>query len=223
MPRAAAPAVGGREIQPQEFVYDAQADELRWVLPEAGYVRLRIGVEGFPHLGTLKDWEWMAAGSHALKWDGHDPSGWVNLEAHPHRDIKLTVFAPDRQAAPGYLHGRHAREVCHEARLQVTFPEAARHDARGWPIVAGVVPVRVTLDPYDAPHWVNTRYEVALFVDLVALFEEEESTNPYTYLWDTRGLNPGEHLLTVNVLSYDDHFGVATVPVIIAAGEAGAS
>ena len=65
---------------------------------------------------------------------------------------------------------------------------------------------------------VNRRFEVVIYEDLTVLFEEEESTNPFTFLWDTSKLPPGEHLLTINLLSYDDHYGVATVPVAIAPG-----
>ena len=31
------------------------------------------------------------------------------------------------------------------------------------------------------------------------------------HLLDTRALAPGPHLLTVNVLAYDDHFGTQTI------------
>jgi hypothetical protein len=77
------------------------------------------------------------------------------------------------------------------------------------------VPVRVTLEARDASSLVNERFEMALYEDLQFLFEEEESLNPFTFLWDTTHLTPGAHLLTVNVLGYEDHYGVATQPVII--------
>jgi hypothetical protein len=82
-------------------------------------------------------------------------------------------------------------------------------------VVSGVVPVRVTVDAADAPHLINSRFEVALFEDTTFLAEEEEGTTPFTYLWDTTRLRPGEHLLTANILSYDDHYGVATVRVMV--------
>jgi hypothetical protein len=58
-------------------------------------------------------------------------------------------------------------------------------------------------------------FEVALYVDLNFFFEEEESTTPLTYLWDTSQLTPGPHLLTVNVFSYDGRIGTLTRSVIV--------
>ena len=34
-------------------------------------------------------------------------------------------------------------------------------------------------------------------------------------VWHRNLLPPGTHLLTVNLLTYDDHYGVATVPVTV--------
>jgi hypothetical protein len=79
------------------------------------------------------------------------------------------------------------------------------------PVVSGVTPLRVTLDPAHAVHLVDTRFEIMVFVDTVFLFESEDGSNPFNHLLDTRALAPGPHLLTVNVLAYDDHFGTHTI------------
>ena len=80
----------------------------------------------------------------------------------------------------------------------------------------GIVPVKVVLAESDREALTNARYEVAFFVDNVFLFEEEDGFSPYTYMWDTRGLNEGEHVLTVMVQSYDDHIGTQSRKVRIA-------
>lgn len=231
---------GGEEIEPRDFTYDAATRTWRWVMPRAGWARLRIGIEGFPHLRTLLDWRPLEAGPHELAWDGRDASGLLQIDRHPHLTMKLMAFAmphntiivrnetssaarPSQAAAyaplvqkrGGAFHAKHPRAVCREVRFRVEFPDAAPRDAQGRPVLSGTVPVRVMLDERDASYIVNQRYEVAFFEDLVTLFEEEESSNPLTYLWDTSHLTPGEHALTVNILSYDDHFGVVTVPVVI--------
>jgi hypothetical protein len=230
---------GGEELQPREFVFDRQTGALRWVMPKAGRARLRIGLEGFPHLRTLLDWEPLEAGQRQIVWDGLDASGQVRLMTHPALLIKLSVFAladntiivhseasmsglpsdpmyPSHRKGEGaYFHARHPRPNCHEPRIDVEFPDGTRYDAEARPVLTGTVPVRVVADPRDAPALVNARFEVALFEDLAILFEEEEASNPFTFLWDTTRLPPGPHLLTVNVLSYDDHYGVVTQPVII--------
>ena len=122
-----------------------------------------------------------------------------------------------REAA--YLHARHPRGMCHETTVHIEFPGIARADPHGRPILSGVVPVRVTLDDSDAQSMVNQRFELALFEDLTFLFEEENGANPFTYLWNTAQVPPGEHLLTVNILGYEDHYGVETRPVLIEAAK----
>ena len=233
---------GGEELQPREFVFDRQTGAMRWVMPKAGFARLRIGLEGFPHLRTLLDWEPLEAGEHTLQWDGLDASGLIRSSEHPNLSIKLSAFAlPDNTmivhgssqttdhgrrtmdstyhplARPDatYFHARHPRAVCHDVAFRVEFPAARRRSAEGYPVVSGVVPVRVSVDAPDVARVVNQRFEMVLYEDLTLLFEEEESLSPFTFLWDTTKLPMGRHLLTVNLLTYDDHYGVLTTPVII--------
>jgi len=231
---------GGEELEPRDFTFDRATGQLRWHMPRAGRARLRVGIEGFPHLRTLLDWEPMEAGWQQLTWDGLDASGLIRAIDHPNLMVKLSAYAlpdntiivrgspvdalpsalpvtypPEHATGRAYLHARHPRQGCHEAKLSIQFPEGTRYDGQRRPRLSGTVPVRVTLDAREAPSLVNERFEVALYEDLNFLFEEEESLNPFTFLWDTMHLTPGAHLLTVNVLSYEDHYGVATQPVII--------
>jgi len=177
-------------------------------------------------------------------WDGWDASKLVRLIEHPQASIILQAFAmPDntiivrapsvpadtsradeRRYPPldhpdaSYVHARHPRAICHDVAFRVEFPEATRRTPAGEPILSGQVPVRVTIDGRDEQHLVNQRFEVMLYEDLLALFEEEEAVNPSTFVWDTSRLPPGRHLFTVNILSYDDHYGVVTQPVMIEPG-----
>ncbi len=237
------PNTGGEELQPRNFTFDQQTGAFRWVMPKAGRARLRIGLQGFPHLRTLLDWEPLEAGEHTVVWDGLDASGLIQLKGHPRLAIKLSAFAlPDNtvivrgdsrqevtqierpmypadvKREPAYLHARHVRAVCHETGLHLEFPAGTRYDAQHRPLLKGTVPVRVVLDERDASSVTNSRFEVSLYEDLTFLFEEEEGANPFTFLWDTTRLTPGAHLLTVNILSYDDHYGVVTQPVMIESG-----
>ena len=61
----------------------------------------------------------------------------------------------------------------------------------------------------------NALFEVAFYVDLTFFFEDEESTTPMTWMWDTSELAPGPHILTVNVFSYDGRIGCITRPVVV--------
>jgi len=238
---------GGEELTPRNFSFEREPGRLAWMMPKAGYARLRVGVEGFPHLRTLLDWQPLEAGPQSLAWDGLDASGLIKAKAHPNLSIKLHAFAlPDntlivrgsgRPPAPGrggdaayppaakgpgaYLHASHSRAVCHEVGLSIDFPDSRATDAEGRPLLAGRVAVRVTIDPEDAGHLLDQRFETVIFEGLTVLFEDEESSNPFTFLWDTSRLRPGPQLLTVNMLSYDDHYGLATRAVVVQAAPAG--
>jgi len=196
---------------------------------------VRADLQGFPHLRTLLDWKPLAAGEHVIPWDGKDASGEIALDAHPALSIVLHGYsmpwnavilegegAAGASVEPGpepfpypslpqpeaaYLHARHEVGRCRELKLRIELPPGP---------VQGVVPVRVLLDPEDAARALDSRFEIAIYEDLTSLFEEEDGTDPFTFQWDTSHLSPGEHLLTVNLFSYDDHFGVATVPVVVA-------
>ena len=231
---------GGEELEVRDFSYDQKTGSFRWVMPKAGYARLRIGLEGFPHLRTLLDWEPLEGGAHEMVWDGLDNSGLIVLKEHPNLSVKLRAFAmpnntlivhststtqpsgqptypPITRSTSTAFHARHPRRTCHEVRVRLEFPGATQHDAQGRPVLVGTTPIQVILDESDASRLVNERFELALFEDLTVIAEEEKGTTPYTYLLDTTKLPSGPHLLTVNVLGGNDHYGVATRQVIIGA------
>jgi len=227
---------GGEELKVDHFTFDRQKRTLDFILPRAGRVRLRIGLSPFLHLRTLLNWDPMEAGAHTLVWDGLDGSGLIRAIEHPDLSINLAAFAlPDNAilvqgsrkedvshsvgSSPKYLrsglylHASHDRAHCHDISFQVEFPTLEK-DERGLPILQGKTLVRVQLEDKDRNFMVNQRFEVGFFVDTVFLFEEEEGQDPFNYEWNTTGLARGEHLLTVNVIGYEDHLGVKTVRVM---------
>jgi len=228
---ASAPVVpGGREVLAQRFTFDRETNTMRFVLPQASRVRLRVGMKGYPLLRTLYDWTPMLAGPHEIRWDGSDEMGLVEVTKQAQLDVNLSAFALpgnallvtgngplDRRPAgapaemPGesYRHALHTSEICREPRFRVELV-GARRGKSGLPVVSGVAPLRVTLDPSNAVHLVDTRFEIMVFIDTV-LFESEDGSNPFNHQLDTSALAPGPHLLTVNVLGYDDHFGTHTI------------
>ena len=64
--------------------------------------------------------------------------------------------------------------------------------------------MRIRLAEADIAPLLHGRFEVMVFVDAEFWFEEEEGTHPLTFRLDTRGLPAGAHVLTVNLLTYDD-------------------
>lgn len=236
----------GEALQPAEFTYDEPTGRLRWIQPRAGFARLRVAVEGFPLLDTLLDWEPLEGGEQVFDWNGLDASGAVQLGSHPGRWIALELFSMpantilvaggDGAGARGdwgpplhrplvaaderaFFEARKPRRDALAPRLSMEFPSARGTDPEGRPIVKGRVPVRVSIAPEQAASMVDALFEVALYVDLTFFYEDEESTNPVTWVWDTRELAPGPHLLTANVFSYDGRIGCLTRSVLVESTE----
>lgn len=131
----------------------------------------------------------------------------------------LPEYRPKKKIDPNlkYKHALHEKSLCHEPEFEVAFPKTLSQTADGTPVLSGnePVPVKVTISERDRHHLESARFEVMFFVDTVFIFEDEEGFTPFTYMWNTKGLSPGEHVLTVNIMSYDDHCGVESRKVII--------
>ena len=237
-----APQTGGLKVKPLEYTFDKKTGRITYVLPKACMVRLRVGLKDGMLIQTLFDWQPQTAGRHSLVWDGKDASGLMNLREHPELELNLTCYRVPANtimttgniialAKPKtkntnlsldlwsttnkYLHYTHDPFHCHEPKFTVSFPLATKEDGNETPMVTNTTPIRVVLDPRDARYIISKRFEVMLFVDGTYFFEMEEATSPFTFNWNTKGFKPGLHTVTVNVMSYDDHIGVVSQPVII--------
>ena len=222
--------------------YDQEKGEIHYTVPQAARVRIRVGLkDGGPLLITPLDWTEKVVGKYLVKWDGKDASGHIYLSSHPDRnlvifaytladnsiivksDIKAVLnrdlnvpalFSPDLPRDRD-IHARNYLRMPNEPRIDVKFQGGFEKTENGIPIIKGMVPVKVSIAPEDRLALENSRYEIMFYVDTVFLFEEESGFSPFTYMWDTRGLSEGEHLLTVNLWSYDDDCGVITKKVFV--------
>jgi hypothetical protein len=97
----------------------------------------------------------------------------------------------------------------------VQLPDELPRTLEGVPIVNRPVPLRISVAPHDQSHLLQRRFELVLYVDTVFLHEEEEGYSPFMYLFDPSTVSPGPHLFTINLLSFDDHIGVATQPILV--------
>lgn len=71
----------------------------------------------------------------------------------------------------------------------------------------------VKLHPLDEIYLQQERYEISFFVDHAFVAEEEQGYVPFTWRWSPgrMGIQPGEHLLTVNVSGYNGQVGVKNI------------
>lgn len=228
----ASDSTGGRVIKIEKFNLNPKNGNTSYLLPLAGRIRIRIGLkEGGPLLKTLLDWAPRAAGVQIEQWDGKDNSGEMTLFNHP--DLFIIVHAyslanntiivtGSRKAEytgeeyyrsvrkDKHLHAMHSRSICHEPEIDMEFP-----DKNEMPVLHGTASIIIKISPTDTAHLTNSRYEIVAFIDNVFLFEDEEGYSPFTYLLDTNNIPDGEHFITINVVSYDDHIGIITKRVLI--------
>ena len=86
-----------------------------------------------------------------------------------------------------------------EPRFKLDIPSTIGKTENGVPQVAGKVPVKLSLHPDVKKVITEQRYEMLFFVDFKFFTEEEEGYSPYTWMWNTKLVTNGEHILTVNV------------------------
>lgn len=236
---------GGKLVKSPEFTFDHISGEIEYVLPSTCMVRMRAGLKEGMFVRTFYDWQPQKAGRHAFKWDGKDEAGLMNLLNHPDIDLNLACYTLPantiivtgkiRPLAPSakdiksliksssdpwarmhkYMHHKHDPSICHEPRFSISFPNAVNKDKKDAPEVTGKTPMRITLDPRDARHLINKRFEIMIYIDGTYFFEMEEGSSPFTFDLETKGLRPGPHVVTVNLLSYDGHLGAVSKKVII--------
>ena len=84
----------------------------------------------------------------------------------------------------------------------------------GIPILSDRTRVRVELTPETLKWFAQKRYEIIFFVDGLFYAEEGQGYSPYTWLWTTKKIKPGVHLLTVNVASLTDQIGCESIFVL---------
>ena len=224
----------GIELKAFDIKFNEETGDISYVLPKAALVRIRVGLIRGALLNTLLDWVPQEAGQHTAHWDFQDRDGFFKLKTHPEVQKNLLSFSlPDnavivegghvesRAEVSGGIrrpkayvadipvkqfHALHARSICHEPEFELEIL-TEQHTEKGLPVIKGATPIRVTVRPEHKAHLLNVRFEVLLFCDLQFVYEEEEVTSPFTFRWDSRGLTTREHILTVNLMSFDDHIG----------------
>jgi hypothetical protein len=236
---------GGLLVKPHTYTFDRSTGKIEYVLPKACMIRLRAGLKEGMLARTIFDWEPRTAGRHNENWDGKGVSGLISLSNHPDLDLNLTCYTlpsntiiatgdvkplePERKhknrkikekydpwaRKDKYLHYQHDPYLCREPNFALSFPESTRLDTEGVPVVSGRVPVRIELGSRDTKHLIDRRFEIIIYIDGTYFFEMEEGTTPFTYYWDTKAFAKGPHIVTVNVMSWDDHVGVVSKKIII--------
>lgn len=253
----AQPLIHSQMVEPTDQVFDPATGEIRYTLPVAARVRIRIGVAKGPLLRTLLNWEAQEAGPHRVVWDGTDDTGQFLFKGHPKVTAFLAAYSTDVVSSPpislgtgsardlafpaggesakvfggkedphphhgevlaaespdlhhhGAAHAEHLSALCRSPKLAIRFPGQPA-DPDGPPILKGIVPVRLEIAEPDRTWVTQERFGWSLFVDYVFWHEEMHGVNPTTFLLDTSHFNEGEHVISANLETYEDHIGTVT-------------
>ncbi len=224
--------------------WDKKKDRVVYKLLKPVRVNIRV-VKDKMLLATLVNWLPGGYGEHYISWDGHDSSGVYDLkkaknvtlyaEAYALSGNTVLVAGDTNQVAFVEVsernkkirkrkksrrldmkdHSQHNLQSAGDFKVNVVLPGDLKKSKSGGTVVNGIVPVRFELDKKDIQRIVNERFDAILFVDGEYFSENSMGFFPATWNIDTALLEPGEHILTVNLLGYNRHFGAASARIVV--------
>ena len=103
-------------------------------------------------------------------------------------------------------------------RVLMSIPRGTGGMLENTPNVSGIVDVLVSVDPSDRSAVLSDQFEVIFFVDNVFFAEAERGYLPFNWRWELNQIPPGEHVLTVNIISFKGQVGVASRKVNVVTG-----
>lgn len=223
----------------KDLSFDKETGAVSYELTVPAWVRIRIGVGDGPLYRTLCDWEKRPVGKHKEVWDGMDPSGTFKLVGREDlaftfnyftsgdeylSDIQTFIFQPPADKSVGrhlpnlqinQMHKNHPREFCHEPKIRLSLPKKIRKTKDNFYVIKNKTPIEISLDDEDRAWFRSERYSIHIFLDDVFVQGELDGYSPYTWIFDPRGLNKGKHLIVVNLAGFNDHYGIASLPVYV--------
>jgi len=85
---------GGEKIfLPVSRLNPKEGCDIRYELPKAARIQIRVGIHDGPLLKTICDWQPRTAGKHIEKWDGMDGSGVVDVLNQAKYRMTISAFA----------------------------------------------------------------------------------------------------------------------------------
>jgi hypothetical protein len=150
---------------------------------------------------TLPDTSVITFGNNKYDYNAYKSS----LNARPHKETR--PMANDRKVSPHFL---KPRLTDRGFKVRLAFPELDQGQTNNIPIVKDRVLVRIEVPDRDRSVLMNQQYEIILLVDTVFHAEEERGYLPFNYPWELKDLPAGEHLLTVNIVTFGDQIGIGS-------------
>lgn len=160
----------------------------------------------------------LAVGNQALDYRTYrGRKGWPERAVRP-EDMQL---AKDGVRISRHYYFPRTQDAIPEVIL--TLPDGLPRSEAGLPLLSNGQPVMIRADIPEQDRWLmnESLYEVGFFLDKAFLAEEEQGYVPIGFLWRPQGLDPGKHLLSVNLSGFSGKVGVASLQFEIAADDGG--
>ncbi len=233
------PISGGETHDITDAKFSRNAGTFTYKLSQPSRVLVRIGAAGGALLKTAVNWEPRSAGEVTEYWNGKDEDNLVDLWDRLGLRTLITYFTlPDtsviavgnarppapasgrprkperpvvgaRKVSPAFLAGRFREPPL---RATLSFPETKA----AVPELRGTVLARVDVTGPGRSAVLKQQFEIMLYVDTMYFAEEERGYVPFNYPWELTQLTPGEHLLTVNLVTMDGRIAVGSRKVRVA-------
>lgn len=100
------------------------------------------------------------------------------------------------------------RSKDYSPEIKIAFSNIHGETAEGLLILKDKSIVKVTLEDKDKAIFQNSQFEICFFLNHQFFAEDETGYTPFNWVWDLSQVDPGDHLLTVNISSFDDQIGV---------------
>ncbi len=132
--------------------------------------------------------------------------------AEPRPKKENRPFSNRRNISPHFLASRLTDRTF---KIPLQFPEYPNGEKVEIPHGTPQVLLRVDVGPEGRQVLANEQFEIIVYVDHIFFAEEERGYLPFNYPLELSQFPPGDHILTVNIATFHDHFGVGTTKFTI--------
>lgn len=229
----------------KNLVVDKEHKIISYELSNPATVRIRVGSKAGPLHRTLVNWQKQRKGRHAIKWDGMDTSKTFNILDNKNFTFSFNYYLPGEDSAvlsfppmddtivisdnfigraPQFmhlssLHKKHTKEHCKDIAVEFDLSSDVSKSKQGLYTIKGQTPITIRLPQKDKSWFSQERFSINIFIDDVFVKGEALGYTPYTWNFNPQGINPGKHLVTVNIKGFNDHIGVGSLPIFIESGK----
>ena len=142
----------------------------------------------------------------------------IGNEKYGYREYKRNLKTPRptkeqrpmmnvRKLSPHFLKSRLTDRAF---KVLLSFPELDKPGSSEIPNAKEKLLVRIDVPDQDREVPLTQQYEIIIFVDSVFYAEEERGHLPFNYPLELTSFPPGEHVLSVNVITFGDQIGIGS-------------